>query len=204
VYAPYVAALAIISALYAAFVLIKQTDIKRIAAYSTIVEMGVIMVGISSLTKFGEYGSLYAMLAHGLVIALMFLVVGSIKYMFGESDIRVLRGTIMNAKFATYSFLVCTVAVVGLPLTSGFIADLLIFMGSVQAFGLYGLLPLFALLLVGAYLYYVMSKSMLSAKECSNAVNYIGMDQQAGFALLIFFIFLFGTMPFLIFGLAGL
>jgi NADH:ubiquinone oxidoreductase subunit 4 (subunit M) len=203
-YAPYVAALAAISAFYAVFVLMKQTDIKRVAAYSTIVSMSVIMIGISSATVLGIYGSAYAMLAHGLSIALMFLAIGSIKYMFGESDIRVLRGTVMNARFTTYAFILCAMATVGCPLTSAFVAELLMFMGAVQAFGLYSLLPLIALVLLGAYLYYVIDRSMLSAKEHSGTVNFIGGDQYAGYVLLISSILIFGTMPFLIFGLIGL
>jgi NADH-quinone oxidoreductase subunit M len=203
-YAPYVAAIAAISAFYAVLVLMKQTDIKRVAAYSTIVEMSIIMIGISSLTELGEYGSLYAMLAHGLSIALMFLAIGSIKYMFGERDIRVLRGTVMNARFTTYAFLLCAVATIGCPLTPAFVADILIFLGAMQTFGLYGLVPLLALILVGAYLYYVISRSMLSTKEHSSLVNFIGLDQHAGYMLLALFMLLFGAMPFILFRLVGL
>ena len=203
-YAPYIVAIAAISAFYSVLVLMKQTDLKKIAAYSTIVEMGIIMVGIGSLNIFGTYGSVYAMLAHGLGVALLFLVVGCLKYTFGERDIRVLRGTVVESKFATYSFLVATAAATGLPLTAGFVADILIFMGSVQAFGAYGIIPLIALILLGAYLYFVVNRSMLSSREHSTAVNYVGTDQHIGYLILAFSLFVFGVMPFIILNLVRL
>jgi NADH-quinone oxidoreductase subunit M len=203
-YAAYIAMLAAISMFYSVFVLMRQTDLKRVVAYSTIVEMGIVMLGISALNSFGTYGLAYAMLAHGLSVALMFLVAGSMRYIFGERDIKVLKGTVLNAKFTTYTFLVGTLAIVGFPLTSGFIANILVFMGTIQAFGLYGSVPLLALILMGAYLYFIINKSMLSTKEHSEAVNFIGMEQRIGYLLLMFFIFLFGTLPFIIFNLVKL
>ena len=203
-YAAYIALLAIVSTFYSLFVLMKQTDIKRVIAYSTIVEMGIILLGISSITVIGAYGSIYAMLAHGLGVALMFLVAGSMQYVFGERDIRILRGTVFEARLMTYAFLIGTIAIVGFPLTSGFIADILMFMGSIGAFGFLGAVSLLAIALLGAYLYFIINRSMLSTKVHSEAVNFIGVWQYAGCLLLIFFIFLFGMLPFIILNLANL
>lgn len=200
-YAIYVAGLAIVSIFYSVFLLMYQTDIKRIVAYSTIVEMGIILVGISAGNAFGTYGATYAMLSHGLAVALMFLLAGVIKYIFGERNISMLKGTVVNAASTTYSFLIGAFAMVGLPLTAGFIADILLFIGSFQAFGIMGLVPLFALVLMGAFLYFVIGKSMLSSKEHSETVNFVALDQKIGYALLIFFIFLFGILPFTILNL---
>ena len=94
-YSLYVAILAAVSTFYAVFILIKQTDLKRIIAYSTIVEMGIIMIGISAGNVFGTFGAVYAMLSHGLTVALMFLAAGVIKHIFGERNISVLKGTVV-------------------------------------------------------------------------------------------------------------
>ena len=203
-YAPYAVVLAAVSAFYSVFVLMKQTDIKRIVAYSTVVEMGIIMIGIGSLNSFGTYGAVYAMLAQGLGVSLMFLSVGCLKYTFGERDIKVLRGTVVESEFTTYAFIAAAVANLGLPLTAGFVADILMFMGSVQTFGLYGALPLIAMILLGAYLYFVINKSMLSSREHSAAVNFVGDDQHIGYLILMAALFLFGIMPFIILNLARL
>lgn len=200
-YAIYIAVLAIVSTFYSVLVLMKQTDIKRIIAYSTIVEMGIIMLGISAGNAFGTYGATYAMLSHGLAVALMFLVVGSLKHIFGERNISILKGTVINATLTTYTFIVGVLAMVGFPLTAGFIADILLFIGALQAFGILGLLPLLALIIMGAFLYFVISKSMLSSKEHSEPVDFITIEQKIGYAILVFFIFLYGFLPFMILNL---
>jgi NADH-quinone oxidoreductase subunit M len=203
-YSTYVAALAIFSIIYSAFLLIRQKDLKKIIAYSTIVEMGIILVGISASNTFGINGAAYAMLSHGLAISLMFLLVGIIKHMFGERNISVLKGTVINASAITYAFLFGVLAMIGFPLTAGFIADILLFIGSFQAFGLYGLIPLIGLVVMGSYLYFVISKSMLSEDEHSKNVDFATVWQKIGCAIFIFFIFLYGILPFTIIGLIKL
>ncbi len=197
-YAVPIAALASFSAIYAALVLMSQHDIKRIIAYSTIVELGVIMLGIAAQNSMASAGSAFLMFSHGLVVALMFLAVGSMKHIFGERDMRFLKGIVVDARVTTYAFIAGTLATIGFPLTSGFVGDLLIFIGSVQAFGAYGAAALASLLLTGAYLYFVIERAMMSTKGRSSAVNLIGRDQHIGYALLIAFIFLFGTLPFIL------
>jgi NADH-quinone oxidoreductase subunit M len=203
-YSMYIAILAGISVFYAVILLIHQTDLKRIIAYSTIVEMGIIMLGISAGNAFGTYGAAYAMLSHGFTIALMFLAVGVIKYIFGERSISALKGTVVNAASTTYVFILGVLAMIGFPLTAGFIADILLFLGALQAFGIFGLIPLFALVIMGAFLYFVISKSMLSTKEFSKSVDFVGREQKIGFVILLFFIFLFGLIPFTVLGLIKL
>ena len=193
-----IAVLAGFSAIYAVFVLMTQHDIKRIIAYSTIVEMSIILVAIASFNQFGISGAAYGMLAHGLTIAMLFLVAGSIGHMFAERDIRNLRGVARNALSTSYAFLAGVFATTGVPLTAAFIADVLIFMGAIKAFSIYGAIPLSALLLLGAFLYYVVNKSILSTKEYSNNPRFIGMSQKAGYAVLLSSIFIFGLLPFLL------
>lgn len=203
-YSIYVAALAGVSIFYSVFVLMKQTDLKKIIAYSTIVEMGIIMLGISASNNFGIYGATYAMLSHGFAVALMFLLVGVIKHIFGERSINVLKGTVVNARSTTYTFLIGTLAMIGFPLTAGFIADILLFIGSLQAFGIFGILPILALIFMGGFLYYVINKCMLSASEYSETVDFVKLEQKLGYALLVFFIFLYGILPFTILNLIKL
>ncbi len=203
-YSVYIAALAAVSAFYSVFVLMRQTDIKRIIAYSTIVEMGIILLGISTGNTFGTYGATYAMLSHGFAVALMFLLVGVIKHLFGERSISALKGTVINAASTTYVFLIGVLAMIGFPLTAGFIADILLFIGSLQAFGILGLVPIFALVFMGAFLYFVINKSMFSSGEYSQTVDYITLEQKIGYVVFLFFIFLFGVLPFTILNLVKL
>ena len=197
----FIAILATFSAFYAAFVLMTVRDIKRIVAYTTIVEMSIILLAIASQNGLGIAGATFGMLAHGFTISLLFLAAGSTGHMFGERDIRVLRGVVKNAFETAYTFLTGVFATTGVPLTAAFIGDVLIFMGALQAFSLFGIIPLIALLLTGTYLYYVINKSFLSTKEVTQNINYIGASQRAGYLLLIACIFFFGIAPFIILNL---
>jgi len=201
-YSIYVAAIAIISSVYGALVLASQHDIKRIVAYVAMVEMGIVALGISASNTIGSYGALYGMLAQGLAIAFMFLVAGSIMHEFGERDIRLLKGIIASSKSSAYSFVMGTFAISGLPLTAGFIADILIFIGAYKSFALYGLLPLFAIALTASYLYYIINKSVLESTYKVQSVSYIGSAQKIGYAIFIAALFIFGVMPFLILSMA--
>ena len=202
-YSNAIALLAGFSAFYSVFVLMTQHDIKRIIAYTTIVEMSIILLGISAFNIFTISGATFAMLAHGFTISLLFLVAGSIGYMFSDRDYRSITGIVKNSTSTAYVFLLGIFATTGVPLTAVFIGDLLIFVGVIKAFTIIGVIPLFSLVLVGAYFYYVVNKSVLTTKSSSKAVEYIGFSQKLGFALLIAFILIFGLMPNIILNLFG-
>ncbi len=197
-YSIYIMALATLSAIYISFVLMSEHDIKRIIAYTTIVEMSIILVGISSANPYGIYGAAYAMLAHGFAISLLFLVAGSVKHTYQERDIRSLRGVVSGSVSSAYSFITGIFATTGVPLTATFVGDIMIFIGAVTAFSVYGAVSIIAIILIGAFLYYVANKSILSTKEKLPVQEYIGFSQKAGMAILIFFIFLFGMLPFIV------
>ena len=163
--------------------------------------MSVIMVGIAASNVLGTYGAVYAMLSHGLAIALMFLVVGSLKHIFGERSINVLKGTVASAASTSYSFLMGSLSMVGFPLTAGFVADILLFIGSASAFGIVGLLPLVALMLMGMFMYFVMERSVFSVREKSKPVDFITAEQKLGYAIFLSMIFIFGVLPFTVLGL---
>ncbi len=195
---PYVFGLATISAFYAAFVAMRQTDLKRLVAYSSMVESAIILAGISALNYFGTYGSVYLMLAHGLSISLLFLAVGAVHRLFGDTDMRMLHGIVKDATASAYTFLFGIFASTGVPLTAGFIADVLIFIGTIHTFGLVGAVPLLSIILLGAYMYYAVNRSFLSTTTVSKARWHTGSAQLASYAVLITGILVFGVFPFLI------
>ncbi len=203
-YSKEIVILAGFSAFYAAFVLMTQHDIKRIIAYTTIVEMSIILVGISAFNLIGTAGATFAMMAHGFAIAMLFLVAGSIGYMHSDRNISSLRGVIKGSLSTGYTFLAGIFVITGVPLTAAFIGDILIFIGAITTFSILGAVPLLALALMGAFMYYVINKSVISTKEISPSVEYIGMSQKIGYSILLFFIFLFGLLPFIILNLFNL
>ena len=199
-----IAVLAGFSTIYAAFVTMMQHDIKRVIAYTTIIDMGIILVAIAAMNAFGTYGAVYAMFAHGVTIALMFLSVGCLHHIFGSRDMKVVKGVVSKAASTGYSFIMGVFGITGVPLTAGFIADVLIFIGAIQAFGLAGALPLVGLLMIGAFFYLVVNRSFMMTKDPSQPIEYIGMEEKAGYAILMGSMLLFGIFPFLLLGFSNL
>jgi len=77
-FAPLVNTLALLGIIYASITTIRQTDLKRIIAYSSVGHMGVVMLGIFSLTAEGIEGSIFLQIAHGLVSSALFIIVTNI------------------------------------------------------------------------------------------------------------------------------
>lgn len=194
-YSTYIVALAAVSAFYAVFLMMRQQDIKRVVAHASIVEMSIIMFAIATLTGMGTTGAIYGMLAHGLTAAMMFLAAGAIEHMFHSRNITFLRGISHSAKLTSYIFLVGIFAMTGVPLTAGFIADILMFLGAIGAFGIYGIIPLFSLILMGAFMYFVINKSFFANRERTPPEDFVGANQTIGYAVLIASLFLFGILP---------
>jgi len=197
-YALYIASLAAISIFYAAFSMLGQKDIKRALSYASMLEMGIVLLGISSLSAIGLEGAAFAMFAYGMIMALMFLDVGVLFYSFGERDIRVLKGVLIEGRGIAFAFIFGAFAMAGVPLTAVFVGDILVFLGAFSSFGAYALVPLLSIILLGAYLYFVIDKMFYRAKDHSKPVYVMDRIQGLGLALLVFFILLFGIMPFIV------
>jgi NADH:ubiquinone oxidoreductase subunit 4 (subunit M) len=109
-----------------------------------------------------------------------------------------LHGIVKDATASAYTFLFGIFASTGVPLTAGFIADVLIFIGTIHTFGLVGAVPLLSIILLGAYMYYAVNRSFLSTTTVSKARWHTGSAQLASYAVLITGILVFGVFPFLI------
>lgn len=192
------------SAIYGAFVALRQTHLKRMIAYTSVVDMGIIALGISTLNQYGTAGALYGMLSHGIGISILFLVAGTLDKVYGTLIINRLRGVMEFAPWLSYIFLMGILTIIGLPLTTGFISDLLIFIGSYTAFGTGGLIALFAVFIVGAYFFWVMEKVFFSAKRPSELYDVVGKEVIYAGAFLIIFAILLGVLPNVLLKISGL
>jgi NADH-quinone oxidoreductase subunit M len=161
------------SAVYGSFTAMRQTNLKRAIAYTSVADMGIVAVGAAAVGVFGTNGALYAMLSHGIAISVLFLIAGTLDELFGTLEISKLKGIVRNFPALAYLFILGSVAVIGIPLTSGFIGDLLIFIGSFRSFGFLGIVPLGAVLMLGALLLWLVERVFLSRQE-SGAYRELG------------------------------
>ena len=94
--APILAILALINIIYTAFVAYAQTDIKRIVAYSSISNMGLILLGLCACNKVAISASVFHMVAHGLVTAGLFMICGIVYLRCKTRNIEILSGIANN------------------------------------------------------------------------------------------------------------
>lgn len=131
--APVLAILALINIIYTAFISYAQTDIKRIVAYSSISNMGLILLGLCAINKIGLSASIFHMVSHGLVTCGLFMIAGIVYIRFKDRNINSLQGiaSVMPRLFG-FSILII-LASIGVPLFAPFVSEILTIIGALNA-----------------------------------------------------------------------
>ncbi|MDF2925831.1 MAG: proton-translocating NADH-quinone oxidoreductase subunit [Paenibacillaceae bacterium] len=123
------AVLGVINVLYGAVLALRQEDFKLVLAYSSISHMGIVLLGIAAFNQAGIQGAIFQMISHGLISALLFLMVGSIYERTETSNLRELGGLAKAMPFIGGILMIGGMASLGLPGLSGFPGELLAFLG---------------------------------------------------------------------------
>ena len=142
---PVLIGLGTVNVLYGAISAMSQRDLKYVVGYSSISHMGLVLMGIATLHPLGVGGAVLQMFSHGIMTALFFAVVGFIYDRTHVRDITVLGGLAKRMGVTVAFFAVAGLASLGLPGLSGFVAELLVFIGVFQEY-----LPLGILAVIGA------------------------------------------------------
>ncbi len=154
VFTPLVVTLAIISIVYGAYTALKQEDLKKMIAYSSISHMGFVLIGIATFSTYGVSGALFQMVAHGLISPILFMACGVIQHNAGTRDISKLGGLYYQTPKLMTIFILTSFASMGIPGFMGFVAEFAVMMGVIEAFGAVVLfVALGAVLTVAYYLW---------------------------------------------------
>lgn len=130
-----------------------DNDAKRVLAYSTIAQLGYILLGLATLTTIGVAGALVFLLAHSLAKAGLFLCIGIIEHHTHTRDLRQLGGLIRQMPVTAIAFILCTLTIIGFPPTLGFFGKLMILAGTLQIrYTLVAVLAVFGALLTLLYM----------------------------------------------------
>ena len=132
-FTPLVFALSVIAIVYTSLVAFRQTDIKKLIAYSSVAHMGFVTMGIFAGNDTGVQGAVFQMLSHGLISGALFLCVGVVYDRMHTREIAFYGGLTARMPWYAAIFLMFTMANVGLPGTSGFIGEVLTMTGAYQA-----------------------------------------------------------------------
>ncbi len=110
-----------------------QTDMKRLLAYSTISQLGYIITGLGIGTNLGIAAAIFYCLSHGLFKGTLFLCAGALQHSTGTRDMRKLGGLATRMPWTARIWLIAAAAIVGVPLTNGFVAKWLLLDAALDA-----------------------------------------------------------------------
>ena len=163
-YAPLMVTLAVISILYGAAVTLRQTDLKRLIAYSSVSHMGFVLLGVFALGQVSLTGAALQMVSHGLITGLLFAMAGLTIHNIGERDLTKLGGLARQVPVIVVIFSIAGFGGLGLPLTSGFAAEFLVFVGSfssgvVDGIQVYTILAVLGVVLAAGYILWMLQKA---------------------------------------------
>lgn len=125
--------LAAITILLGSAAAVVQTDIKRRLAYSSIGQMGYILLGLSLLNENGLIGNIFHIFSHALMKSTLFLTAGIIIYKTGKRDIRELGGIGIKMPITMGAFTVAALAMIGIPPLNGFLSKWVLALGALDA-----------------------------------------------------------------------
>lgn len=129
---PMMFTLAVIAIVYTSLVAWRQTDMKKLIAYSSVAHMGFVTLGIFAFNDVGIQGAIFQMLSHGLISGALFLIVGVVYDRMHTRDIAAYGGLVSRMPVYAAFFMLFTMANVGLPGTSGFVGEILTMVGAFQ------------------------------------------------------------------------
>ena len=164
-YAGLLAVLAVINVLYGAVLVIWQKDLKRMIAYSSVSHMGFVLLGIASLNQVGLTGAALQMFTHGTITGLLFMVVGLVYDKAHTRHIPDLGGLWKRMPVLTVVFVLAGLAALGLPTTSGFVAELLVFLGAFPSLRVATMLAMAGVVLTAGYILWMLQRVFMGSEK---------------------------------------
>jgi len=196
-FAPMVFALSVVSIVYTSLVALAQEDMKKLIAYSSVAHMGFVTIGIFTMTRQGIDGALFQMISHGLVSGALFLCVGVVYDRLHTREISAYGGLVNRMPFYAATFMIFTLANVGLPGTSGFVGEFLSLIGAFKASTTLAVLATTGVILSAAYALWLYRRVIFGEIARPELAHMPDMSVREMLALvpIIYFTIHFGIYP---------
>ena len=198
------AVLAVAGIIYGVFVGLTQTDLKFVIAYSSVSHMGIVGLGLSTVTQEGLHGAIFQMFAHGIMTALLFSTAG---YLHDKTDTRLmpeLGGLSRIIPVTSGYFIIGALAGMGVPGMANFWAELMVFISALRVYPVRGALAVSALVVSALFMLRVVQKTFYGQKnerfaKLSDISFGLGLPRMILVAVLI----VFGFFPRLMLDVIG-
>ncbi|MBR0839550.1 NADH-quinone oxidoreductase subunit M [Bradyrhizobium liaoningense] len=162
-FAPLIYTLSAIAIIYTSLVALMQEDMKKLIAYSSVAHMGFVTMGIFAGTMQGVAGGMFQMISHGIVSGALFLCVGIVYDRLHTREIAAYGGLVNRMPLYALTFMVFTMANVGLPGTSGFVGEFMTLIGTFKVSIPTAFFASFGVILSAAYALWLYRKVVFGA-----------------------------------------
>lgn len=145
---------------YASLIALRQEDMKRLIAYSSIAHVGMIAAGVMAMNLRGMQGAVYQMVSHGVNITALFMIVEMIQQRSGTRNISDLGGIASRAPKLALLFMIFLLGTIALPLTNGFVGEFLLLLGLFEYNPLFAAVAGLSVILGAVYMLWMYQRVM--------------------------------------------
>ncbi len=195
-WAPYLVIFTLVNIVYGALVAMAQTDLKYVVAYSSVSHMGIVLLGICALHPVALNGAVLQMFSHGIMTGLFFALVGMIYGRTHTREIREMGGLGRRMPYLALAFIVAGLVSLGLPGFSGFIAEILVFIGAFKVYPLMTTIAVTGILFTAIYILRVVQKIFFGPeKDTFKDIKDANPREKACLAILMLILLGVGVYP---------
>jgi NADH:ubiquinone oxidoreductase subunit 4 (subunit M) len=204
-YLPLVDTFALLSVIYASLTTIRQVDLKRIIAYSSVAHMNLVVLGLFSENIQGISGALFLMIAHGVVSSGLFFLVGVLYDKYNTRLLFYYGGLVQTMPLFSTQLLILCLANTGLPGTCNFIGELIVFIGLIDKNFVVAILAVTGVILSVLYSIFFFNRLVFGNLN----LNYISLytdimhREMAIMSPLVFFTVFLGLFPSFLFNIVA-
>lgn len=192
----FMAVLGMISVIYGAFCALAQDDFKKLIAYSSISHMGIVVLGIAALNTQGMVGGVLQMFNHGIITAVLFLMVGVVYDRTGKRGLNDFGGLANQMPKYTGIAMVGMFAALGLPGLNGFVSELFSFLGAFEAYRWIAIVSVFGIIITAGYILWTLQRVFLGkTPEHLTSLKDLTTREMVTFIPLVILIILLGVYP---------
>ena len=138
--------------IYTGLIALRQTNMRRMLAYASVSHVGLVLIGVASFTLQGVQGAIMQCLNFSLIAGSLMLIAGMVQQRLGSNELVHLGGMVKPMPRMTVLFFLFALSSIGVPLTSGFPAEFMLFVGVLESFPALAMVCLLAMVLGAAYL----------------------------------------------------
>jgi NADH-quinone oxidoreductase subunit M len=190
--------LAVGGIVYASLIAIRQQDMKRLVAYSSIAHVGLIAAGVLSLSAMAWTGAVIQMLSHGINIVGLFIVIDIIEQRTGTRVIADLGGLAAKAPRLAVFFMIFLLASIALPLTNGFVGEFMLLSGLFSFHPAFAALGGLTVIFSAVYMLWMYQRVMFGKTESVASTaefNDLGRNEMLILIPLVILVFWIGIYP---------